>query len=89
MAIFQIRLLDAAIRDLKRLDHPIRKRILERIRWLANSAEGVKPEALAGEFRGLYKLRVGDYRVIYEMLRSERIILIHLIGHRRDIYKKR
>lgn len=87
--MYQVRFLNAAIRDLKQLDASIRKRIWERIRWLANNGETMKPEALSGEFKGLSKLRVGDYRVVYERLRSERLILIHLIGHRRNVYKKR
>jgi len=50
------------------------------------------PEALSGDLKGLkgfYKLRVGDYRVIYEILYEERTIVVHAIGHRRDIYRKR
>ena len=38
---------------------------------------------------GLYNLRVGDYRVLYEILHGEQTIVIHAIGHRRDIYRKR
>ncbi|HMH44966.1 MAG TPA: type II toxin-antitoxin system RelE/ParE family toxin [Pyrinomonadaceae bacterium] len=35
----------------------------------------------------MYKLREGDYRIIYELLRSEEAIVVHLIGHRREVYK--
>jgi mRNA-degrading endonuclease RelE of RelBE toxin-antitoxin system len=38
---------------------------------------------------GFYKLRVGDYRVIYEILYDEQTIVIHAVGHRKDIYRKR
>lgn len=49
---------------------------------------GSNLEALTGEFEGLFKLRVGDYRVVYELIHEEKLILIHAIGHRRDIYRK-
>jgi len=37
--------------------------------------------------RGLYKLREGDYRIAYEIFKAESLIIVHLIGHRREIYK--
>ena len=33
--------------------------------------------------------RVGSYRVIYEINRKERLLTVHLVGHRRDIYKRK
>jgi len=86
--MYQIRILDAAARDLARLDPAIGRRIVSRMRWLAENLEGVKPEALTGDLTGFYKLRIGDHRVVYEILHSEQTIVIHLIGHRREIYRK-
>jgi mRNA-degrading endonuclease RelE of RelBE toxin-antitoxin system len=37
----------------------------------------------------LYKLREGDHRIIYQILRKEKLILIHCIGHRKDVYRRR
>jgi len=42
---------------------------------------------LKAELSGLSKLREGDYRIIYQIIPEEEVILIHFIGHRRDIYK--
>ena len=39
------------------------------------------------EGHGLYRLRVGDYRIVYEVTTKIRIIVIIRIGHRRDIYR--
>ena len=64
------------------------RRIADRIRWLAEHFEEITPEPLKGELAGLFKLREGDYRVIYEPLRKERLIVVHEIGHRSEIYKK-
>ena len=89
MAKFQVRILQAASRDLERLDPPVARRIVRRIQWLAENLESTRLEPLSGDLTGFYKLRVGDYRVIYEILWEEKVILIHLIGHRREIYRKR
>ena len=45
--------------------------------------------ALKGEFEGLRRLRVGLYRVVYEWQRSELVILVVRIGHRREVYRRR
>lgn len=85
----RIRILDTATRELAQLDKPVGRRIVERIRWLAANLDQIKPEALTGNLAGLYKLRAGDYRVVYEIVHNEQTIVIHAIGHRREIYRKR
>jgi mRNA interferase RelE/StbE len=87
--MYRIRILDAATRDLARLDRPIGRRVAERIRWLAENLDNVRPEPLTADLVGFYKLCVGDYRVVYEILRNEQVIVIHQIDHRRRIYRKR
>jgi mRNA interferase RelE/StbE len=87
--MYRIRILDTATRELVRLDKPIGRRIVERINWLAANLDDIQPEALTGDLSGLYKLRVGDYRVLYEILHGERIVIIHGIGHRREVYRSR
>ena len=86
---FRARLLDAAVRDLARLDKPEARRIVQRINWLAANLDTIRPEALSGDLAGFYKLRAGDFRVIYEMLNAEQVLLVHAIGHRREVYRKR
>ena len=58
------RILAPAARALEHLNPPIARRIVDRIRWLAEHFEEIKPEHLHGELAGLYKLREGDYRII-------------------------
>lgn len=86
---YTARFLEAALHDLSRLDKPVARRILARIEWLVANFESLTAESLAGDLNGLYKLRVGDYRVIYEVLRYERILVVHNVGHRREVYRKR
>jgi mRNA interferase RelE/StbE len=63
--VHRVHILDSAARDLARLDKPPGQRVVERIRWLAANFDAAGIEALRGSLAGLYKLRVGDYRVIY------------------------
>jgi mRNA interferase RelE/StbE len=86
--VYQIRIQDSAARELAQLDKQVSRRLVKRIRWLAANVESVKPDPLSGGLAGLYKLRVGDYRVAYEILHSEQVIVVHLIGHRREIYRR-
>ena len=88
MSKYRIRILQAASRDLERLDKPTGRRIVQRINWLAANLDAIRLEALTGDLAGLYKLRVGDYRVIYEVLWDEETIVIHAVGHRREIYRR-
>ncbi|WP_420372248.1 type II toxin-antitoxin system RelE family toxin [Microcystis aeruginosa] len=62
----------------------IRLRILNKIKWLAINFEQITPLPLTREWSGFYKLRVGDYRVIYEFDRESRIII--RVGHRSEVY---
>ncbi len=87
--MYRVRILDAAARELARLDKTVGRRIVERIRWLAANLDTLRPEPLTGELSALYKLRVGRYRVLYEILHEERTVVIHVIGHRRDVYRRR
>lgn len=87
--MYRVRILDAATRELTRIDEPVGRRIVGRVNWLAANLDAVDLEAMAGDLAGFYKFRVGDYRVIYEVLHGERLIVIHAIGHRREIYRKR
>jgi len=42
---------------------------------------------LKGEFSGLRRLRVGDYRIVYEVLHEQITVLVVRIGHRREVYR--
>lgn len=73
-------------RDLSRIDKAQARRILNRLeKDLSEKADSFPP--LKGPFAGLRKYRIGDYRVIYAIIKGD--VLILRIGHRRDIYKQR
>lgn len=87
--MYRVRLLDTASKNLAKLDKPVARRIVDRVQWLTENLADASLEALTGEFEGLFKLRVGDYRVVYELIHEEELIMIHAIGHRREIYRRR
>ena len=86
--MFDPRILKNASRQLKKLDPPIARRIVSQIQWLAEHFEEITPEPLKGDLAGLFKYREGDYRIVYEPLHEEKLIIVHEIGHRSEIYKK-
>lgn len=75
-----------AITDLEKLTQAIRERVVKKIIWLAENFDNINPQSLTADLSGLFKLRVGDYRVIYEFNREEEIIFIDRIKHRREVY---
>ena len=87
--MYSIRILKSASKELEKLDKPTAGRIIERIRWLSGNIKSTKLFPLKGELAGLYKKREGSYRIIYEILENDRMIVIHSIGHRKDIYKQK
>ena len=87
--MYQINLLDHATTDLAQLDKQVARRIVKRLNWLAKNIDNLKIETLTGNLAGFCKFRVGSYRVLYEIFEEEQTIVIHQIGHRRDIYKRK
>ncbi len=73
--------------DLARLDKSIAQQVSNKIEWLSQSIEYMIHAPLKGKFKGKYKLRVGDRRVIYSFEHSSRIITIYAIKHRKEVYK--
>ena len=76
-------------KDLRKLDRPTGERILSKIHWLCEHVELIRHEPLTAQWAGLYKLRVGDYRVVYELDLERKRIVVYAIGHRKDIYEIR
>ncbi|PJH76389.1 MAG: type II toxin-antitoxin system RelE/ParE family toxin [Anaerolineae bacterium CG_4_9_14_0_8_um_filter_58_9] len=78
-----------AERELDHLDSLTRTRILKRLKRLGENADVIQHEELTGPLSDLFKLRVGDYRVLYDIIESENLILVHQIGHRSDVYRRK
>ncbi len=87
--MYSIRILKPATKELSKLDRTAAPRIADRIQWLSSNLDSTKLFPLKGDLSGLYKIREGSYRIIFEILKNEQTIVIHSIGHRREIYKQR
>jgi len=85
--VYQLELMPEALEDLAGLDRPVAQRVLDKLRWLVQNFDDLVPEPLRGEWRGVYKLRIGAYRALYTADRTERRITVHLVGHRREVYR--
>ena len=69
---------------IKKCDKVIRNRIIKSLRKLENEPESGKP--LTSILTGLWSLRIGDYRAIYQIKNSELIVVVIRIGHRKNVY---
>jgi mRNA interferase RelE/StbE len=78
-----------AERELDHLDSLTRTRILKRLKRLGENADVIQHEELSGPLSDLFKLRVGDYRVLYDIIESENLIVVHQIGHRSEVYRRK
>jgi len=76
----------SAAKTLAKIPRPDQKRIIEKIDSLAENIPSPATTKMKGE-NPFHKIRVGDYRIIYEIQGDVLVILILKIGHRRDVYK--
>lgn len=86
--MYQVEFRPQAAKEFEDLDEVVAARVLKKLRWLAENFDSTKPEPLAGPFAGLFKLRVGDYRVIYQPDRERKALIVRMLGHRRQIYDR-
>ena len=77
----------AALRDLRKLPEDIRRRVAVRIDALAGDPRPAGVERLQGEAE-LYRVRVGDYRIVYQVESKALVVLVVRVGHRREVYRR-
>jgi mRNA interferase RelE/StbE len=80
---------EKALRDLKSLDQGVQRHIVRflRDRLATYNSPRDLGDPLHGELKGMWRYRVGDYRVICQLLDSELMVLALRIGHRREVYR--
>ncbi len=83
---YEIRLHPQAARAFRRLQDPLRRRIAAAIDALADDPRPAGTTKLAG--RDDYRIRVGDYRIVYAVDDNEHLVLIARIAHRREVYRR-
>jgi mRNA interferase RelE/StbE len=83
---YQIEITPAAQRNIKKLPKNIQQQIIEKLEELVLEPRPMGVVKLAAK-EDLYRLRMGNYRIIYRIQDPVLSILITKIGHRRDIYR--
>ena len=83
---YEVRLHPAAARQYRRLQGPLRDRARTAIDALGAEPRPVGAIKLAG--RDDYRIRVGDYRVVYAVDDAERLVIVARIAHRREVYRQ-
>lgn len=84
---YSLKIKKSAAKALAKISKNDRLRLIEAIDRLREepNAGGV----LKGEFAGLRRLRVGSYRIIYEVIDDRLVVLVVRVGHRREVYRSR
>ncbi len=80
---------DEALEDLERLASTVREDVLGKLEWLRVHFSEVSPIPLSAEWRGFYKLRVGDYRIIYDVRWSSFRLIVVVVEHRSRAYRRK
>jgi mRNA interferase RelE/StbE len=85
---YEVLLAPAAERQLRKLDPPGRRRVQAAIDLLAMEPRPPAARQLVGG-AGEWRVRTGDYRIIYEIQDQQLLVLVIKVGHRRDVCEKR
>lgn len=85
---YRVTLAPSAARELRKFDPQARRRIQAAIELLATEPRPPAATRLVGG-AGEWRVRTGDYRIVYEINDDELVVLLLRVGHRREIYQPR
>ena len=85
---YRVTVAPAAARQLRKFDPQVRRRIQAALELLSSNPRPPTATRLVGG-TGEWRVRTGDYRVIYEIMDDELVVLVLRMGHRREIYRSR
>lgn len=87
MNTYKIVISSKAQYDYKKLDKSVQTRIQKAILSLESDQTPAQSRGLTGKGLAQYRLRVGDYRILYDVYHADKTVLIIRIGHRKEIYR--
>ena len=85
MASYRLLIKPSAVKELEGVPRKDRRRLATRIRELAEQPRPAGAEKLSGH--DLYRVRQGNYRILYEIIDRDLIVTVIKIGHRREVYR--
>ncbi|MFP5416586.1 MAG: type II toxin-antitoxin system RelE family toxin [Actinomycetes bacterium] len=85
---YRVQVAPAAVRQLRKLDGFALRRVQAAIELLAEEPRPSGAKKLVGG-DGEWRVRTGDYRIVYEINDSVLLVLVVAVGHRRDVYQRR
>ena len=85
---YEIQILPKAARQIKALSVEVRQDISLTIQSLANEPRPIGVKKLSGE-KDIYRVRVGNYRVLYRIVDKVLVVVVVSVGHRREVYRDR
>lgn len=89
MGRWELKYSDASLKDLEKIDRPVRREIIDRLEWLATHFDEITPSPLHAEWKGFFKFRVSGWRVVYDFESAHGVVKIHQIDRRDKVYKRR
>ena len=84
MESYKIVIKKSAAKELEKLPKKDRARVIERVRGLANDPRPSGCKKLSAQEK--YRIRQGDYRILYQIIDDEVLVVVVKVGHRRDVY---
>ncbi len=85
MGRYRIKVKKSAVKEIERLGHRDIRAVLDKIAALADDPRPYDCKKLSG--REKYRVRCGDYRILYSIEDDVLIVLVVKVGHRRDVYR--
>jgi mRNA interferase RelE/StbE len=85
MAEYEILFKESVWKDLKKIPKRELRKILSRVEKLGNDPRPMGCEKLTGE--ELYRIRQGNYRIVYSIQDNELTVWVIKVGHRKDVYR--
>lgn len=85
---YEVQILPKVARQIKALSVEVRQDISLTIQSLANEPRPIGVKKLSGE-KDIYRVRVGNYRVLYRIIDKILVVVVVSVGHRREVYRDR
>jgi mRNA interferase RelE/StbE len=85
MTAYTPRLASRFLKEKTKLPKEMRSRVTETMNGIISNpySNGIR---LVGNLKGFWKRRIGDYRIIYEIIENDKIVVFHIVEHRKKVY---